>query len=65
VVEPFVYVCVYVKHINMFLESDNTVLLALQQLGRKRTLKIVAVIHIEKTAKAEKCQDSANHKKKK
>lgn len=59
-----VRVCVYVKHTHMFLEGDNTVPWALQQLFGEGALKFVLVIHTEKTARAEKFQDSANYKRK-
>lgn len=57
-----VCVCVYVKYTSIILEDDNTVLLALQQLAREGILHIVAVIHTEKAARAEKILDSANYK---
>lgn len=58
-----VCVCVYVKHISTFLAGGNTVPLAFQQLAREGALIIAAVIHTERTARTEKFQDSANHKK--
>lgn len=57
-----VCVCVYVKHTIIILEGDNTLLLALQQLAREGILQIVAVIHTEKAARAEKILNSINYK---
>lgn len=49
-----VHVCVYVKHTRSFLKGGNSAPLALQQLTREETLKIVTAIHTEQRARAEK-----------
>lgn len=50
----YIRVCVYVKHTSSFLKGGNSVPLALQHLAREEALKIVAVIHTEQRARAEK-----------